>query len=441
MEKKRALIWFNNDLRVFDNEALSKAHALSTEVYPVYILDPGKFGTTVLGLPKTGTFRAHFLLETLQSLKEKLQKLGSDLIIRRGLPEEQLPLLAKDLGVQVVYGSKEITQEEVDVEERLETNLLKIGVRMQLYWQSTLFHIEDIPWPIGRLPNTFTDFRKEAEKMVTVRPMAETPKKLNPVSNFDVGHVPTLSELGPKTMCMDRRAALAFKGGERTGLQRVKEYIWKKDKLKTYKDTRNGLIGPDYSSKFSPWLANGALSPKYIYYEVKNYESERVKNQSTYWLVFELLWRDYFKFVAKRYGTDIFKSGGIKGRKADHTENREAFERWKEGTTGIPFVDANMMELKLTGFMSNRGRQNVASYLVNDLHLNWTWGAAYFESILIDYDVCSNWLNWAYIAGVGNDPRKDRYFNIESQVRKYDPKGEYQQRWLGSRFQEADLPK
>jgi deoxyribodipyrimidine photo-lyase len=106
------------------------------------------------------------------------------------------------------------------------------------------------------------------------------------------------------------------------------------------------------------------------------------------------------------------------------------FDKWVKGETGVPFIDANMRELQQTGFMSNRGRQNVASFLTKDLGIDWTWGAAYFESQLIDYDVCSNWGNWNYLAGVGNDPREDRYFNIGRQADMYDKQGEYVKLWL-----------
>lgn len=109
--------------------------------------------------------------------------------------------------------------------------------------------------------------------------------------------------------------------------------------------------------------------------------------------------------------------------------SRAIFEQWASGQTGKPFVDANMHELNATGFMSNRGRQNVASYLVHDLGLDWRLGAAYFESLLIDYDVCSNWGNWNYVAGVGNDPRENRYFNIERQASMYDPQGKFVKVW------------
>ena len=106
------------------------------------------------------------------------------------------------------------------------------------------------------------------------------------------------------------------------------------------------------------------------------------------------------------------------------------FELWAQGKTGIPFIDANMIELQSSGFMSNRGRQNVASFLVKDLFVNWQMGAEYFESVLIDYDPCSNWGNWNYVAGVGSDPRENRYFNILRQAKMYDVKGDYVKHWI-----------
>lgn len=169
----------------------------------------------------------------------------------------------------------------------------------------------------------------------------------------------------------------------------------------------------------------GCISPRLIYEEVKRYEKERKKNDSTYWLIFELIWRDYFRFIAKKHGDKIFNIRGIKNQEDSWSRDKSQFEAWTEGMTGVPFVDANMRELNATGFMSNRGRQIVASFLVNDLGIDWTWGASYFESQLIDYDVCSNWGNWMYVGGVGNDPRENRYFNVLRQAKNYDRNGDY----------------
>jgi deoxyribodipyrimidine photo-lyase len=131
----------------------------------------------------------------------------------------------------------------------------------------------------------------------------------------------------------------------------------------------------------------------------------------------------------KKHKAKFFLKGGIQARAPKTHEDAKALDRWINGKTGVDFVDANMNELRLTGFMSNRGRQNVASYLCNDLQLDWRYGAAYFEQELIDYDVASNWGNWAYLAGVGNDPRGNRYFDIPKQARQYDSDGEYRRLW------------
>jgi deoxyribodipyrimidine photo-lyase len=147
-------------------------------------------------------------------------------------------------------------------------------------------------------------------------------------------------------------------------------------------------------------------------------------------LIFELLWRDFFQFQLRKYGSLFFQKNGINGKSIAYRNHEDTFWNWANGTTGDDLVDANMIELKTTGWMSNRGRQNVASYLVHDLNINWRWGAAWMESQLIDYDPASNWGNWIYIAGVGNDPRPLRKFNTKGQAERYDPEGNYRNKWL-----------
>ena len=166
-----------------------------------------------------------------------------------------------------------------------------------------------------------------------------------------------------------------------------------------------------------------------MYWEVKKFEKEITKNQDTYWLIFELIWRDYFKFISLKHGNKIFKIGGILEKDLDWNKDEKARENWINGETKEAFVNANMKEIAATGFMSNRGRQNVASYWAKELKQDWRVGAAYFESLLIDYDVHSNWGNWMYNSGVGNDPR-DRKFNIKRQAERYDPDQKFQNLWL-----------
>lgn len=433
MSKPKAiLVWFKNDLRLTDNETWFRALQDGEIVIPVFVFDLRQFKAHLLGFPKAGSFRTRFLIESVAALKKNLIEQGSDLVVRIGNPEVVIDELALRHQITSVYTAQEVTHEEVCMVDVAEKALRKRNVPLKQFWTSTLIHYDDIPWPIQRLPDMFTQFRKEVEAESTVRALFPKPIVKDLPIIKDEGSIPTLMDLGLPTSIKDERSVIDYHGGEEEASRRLTEYIWKKDLLRHYKETRNGLLGSDYSSKLSLALAHGCISPKSVYDEVKKYESERVKNDSTYWLIFELLWRDYFRFVAKKYGFRIFHESGI-WNKPTHWKNEiETFEKWRRGETGVRFIDANMKELFHTGFMSNRGRQNVASYLSKDLGINWTWGAAWFESQLIDYDPSSNWLNWAYVAGVGNDPRDDRYFNIQSQVRKYDPLGAYSSLWTGS---------
>jgi deoxyribodipyrimidine photo-lyase len=147
-------------------------------------------------------------------------------------------------------------------------------------------------------------------------------------------------------------------------------------------------------------------------------------------LRFELLWREFFHWYSRVSDWTLFRKSGPEARKVAGDQCDKRFQRWVAGATGCDIVDAAMRELQTTGWMSNRARQLVASQLIYEMNLDWRLGAAYFESQLVDYDVASNWGNWAYIAGVGPDPRGGRVFNLDEQARRYDPQGVYRQRWL-----------
>ncbi|MFM1803063.1 MAG: hypothetical protein RJA81_2415, partial [Planctomycetota bacterium] len=284
---------------------------------------------------------------------------------------------------------------------------------------------------IANLPSVFTQFRVACEKQSRIKPPLKSPGHLPPMPGpIETGDLPTLSEFSLSAEERDARSVLNFQGGESAALERLNHYFWHSNRLAIYKKTRNGLLGADYSSKFAPWLALGCISPRWIAAEVARYEREREQNDSTYWLVFELIWRDYFRFLALQAGNRIFHLTGPRGIRKNWRHDEMQLEAWIEGRTGIPFVDANMRELLQTGFMSNRGRQNVASFLAKNLGIDWRAGAEWFESQLLDYDVCSNWGNWTYVAGVGNDPRQDRYFNVVKQARDYDPQAIYVKTWL-----------
>ncbi|WP_396148592.1 DASH family cryptochrome [Flavobacterium sp.] len=427
---KNAIVWFKTDLRIEDNETLVKAIAQSEKVIPVYCFDESHFETTVYGFKKTGSFRAQFLLESLEDLDAKLRTLGSGLKVVMGKPEIEIPKLVHEYKAQKVFAKREVAFEERQTEKKVQDELFKLRCELEKVSTSTLYRAEDLPFSIKDIPDVFTNFRKKTEKDSEIRKAFEAPTKMNSPEISPL-ELPTLETLGLDKAIIDSRAVLQFKGGETEAKHRLQHYFYDTKCLSTYKETRNGMVGADYSSKFSPWLALGCISPRYIYAEIKKYEKQFGANDSTYWLVFELLWRDFFRFMFKKYQTKFFLYEGIKTEKVNSKSlNEKLLNQWINGETPSDFINANMLELQKTGFMSNRGRQNVASYFCNELNMDWRIGAAYFEQQLIDYDVCSNWGNWAYLAGVGNDPRGHRYFNIEKQAADYDKNKSFRKLWL-----------
>jgi deoxyribodipyrimidine photo-lyase len=433
MKQKRAILWFRNDLRLQDNEALYEALRSADEVIPIYIFDERTFnGKTKFGFPKIGKFRAQFIIESIENLRENLRALGSELYVRVGKPEDILFDICRDAKTSWIFCNRERTDEELKIQDALEEKLWSIGQEVRFSRGKMLYYTADLPFPVTQTPDIFTNFRKEVERIIPIREPFSKPDSIPPTTyKLHAGNIPTLANFGHEVFERDARSAVPFKGGETEGLKRLQYYLWDSHLIKTYEETRNGLIGSDFSSKLSVFLAHGCLSPKIVYQELKKYEAAHGSNNSTYWLYFELLWRDFFRLMGKKYGNKIFQEGGLIGKPNNKWKiDDRLFKIWADGETGIPFIDANMRELKLTGFMSNRGRQNVASFLIKDLNINWLMGAEWFESLLIDYDPCSNYANWLYIAGVGNDPRENRYFNIINQAQRYDPNGDYVKRWI-----------
>ena len=423
------LIWFENNLRVKDNEALFKACENHEKLIAIYCFDPRKFEETTYGFPKTGKFRAQFLIESVNQLQQNLADLNISLLTFHKKPEEIIPEIVEDHQIEAIYFQEEWTSEEKQIIDALKNKLQNIDFRS--FYTQFLFHPEDIPYDdFSKIPKVYTEFRKKCEKYVDVRDEIEIPQQ-KPESNLlkNTSKIPNLEDLGLESFQQDPRTGFPFKGGEDEAWKRIKHYFWKTKNLAEYKQTRNGLLGKDYSSKLSAWLANGSISAVSIYHEIKKFEQEIIKNQDTYWLIFELIWRDFFKYISLKHGNSIFFLSGILNKELDWNFSKEKLQSWIDGETKEDFVNANMKEIAVTGFMSNRGRQNVNSFWAKELKQDWRAGAAYFESVLIDYDVHSNWGNWMYNSGVGNDPR-DRKFNIKKQAERYDPNNEYIDTWL-----------
>ncbi|KAA1260775.1 Cryptochrome DASH [Rubripirellula obstinata] len=437
-----SIVWFRNDLRLHDHRALTAAIDRSNAVACIYIVDPRFFTKTSFGFDRIGPHRLKFLRESLLDLGKSLADAGSTLIVLQGKAEDVLAEAAKAIGASHVYAHREYASEETAIEDQVQRSLADVGASLELSSANTLYELDDLPFEIEDLPELFTKFRRKVEASSLIRPPLATPQTIpsldpNTLAKLDSVSIDQAACLQGEEVVHDERAVMPFKGGESEGLRRVNDYFWTDDCLKEYKETRNGMLGANYSSKFSPWLALGCLSPRQIHHEVCRYEEQRIKNDSTYWMIFELLWRDYFAWVTLKHGRRLFQVEGLRGQRIPWKQDSKILDRWREGTTGFPLIDANMRELAATGFMSNRGRQNVASFLTKNLGIDWRMGAQWFESMLIDYDPCSNYGNWNYVAGVGNDARQFRWFNTLKQSANYDPDGAYVRHWLPEL---ADVP-
>lgn len=247
-------------------------------------------------------------------------------------------------------------------------------------------------------------------------------------------------------------------GGETRALHRL-DAIIRNGTVFNYKSSRNGLIGTDFSTKLSAYLAVGCLTARQVHAALVQYEDGKDdsyaesqgygegENEGSKGIRFELLWRDYMRLCTKKFSYRLFRRSGFRDdnnlkwkspKKEDATEVQaspsdvnKTLERLWAGTTGMGLIDASQRELIHTGYTSNRARQNVASFLAKHLNIDWRYGAEYYEMLLVDYDVSSNWSNWQYVSGVGNDPRGEaRIFNPVKQAFDYDKEGEYVKMWV-----------
>jgi len=412
------IYWFRNDLRLTDNSALLEACLHADHLLPVYIHLPQAQAIHVLGFPREDRHRQAFLRESLDDLRMQLRALGSDLVEYYGEPVDVLAQLTQVAHADAVYCECIEAPEEIHQSQMIQEK----GILLKEFWQSSMLTLESLPFAVQDMPDMFTQFRKEVERAdLKFATPVTAPSSVPPLP---VCSVALNLEVNGQAIASVHN----FLGGERNASAHLKQYLARR-LPDSYKETRNQLIGKDYSSKFSPWLALGCISARTIAAELADYEQCHGANDGTYWLWFEFLWRDYFRFLHFKYGGRLYQAKGLSETTPVQSSTQQ-FECWQTGRTGELLVDAGMRELLKTGYLSNRMRQIVASYWIYDLQGDWRLGAAWFESQLLDYDVYSNQGNWLYLAGRGTDPRGGRRFNIAKQTQDHDPRGEYQRLWL-----------
>ncbi|HSG60236.1 MAG TPA: DASH family cryptochrome [Pseudomonadales bacterium] len=415
-----ALYWLTNDLRLDDNPALLRA-ASSDRLIIAYCLDTRELHPHRYHLAQLGNGRRQFLYEGLRDVESSLRDLNQSLTFCYGKTTEELARLIHQHDVGRLVCARQFGSDERQVLKQLSKRFPDLAI--EEIDNTTLFSHQTLPYAVGDLPNSFTPFRKVAEREAIAHPLP-APETL-PLSPCNHDNQLAWSMLKPTTSLK----APMFIGGAKAAQQHLEAYF-SGTLPQHYKEVRNALDGFDNSSKFSAWLNQGSLSSRRLYHRIRQYERDVVSNDSTYWLFFELLWREYFQWLAHQLGNHIFRYGGVRQpQRNPGCFYPERYRRWCAGNTPYPLVNACMKQLLQTGYMSNRGRQIVASCLINELGMDWRYGAAWFEHHLLDFNIGSNWGNWQYIAGVGADPRGGRHFNISKQAATYDPEGVFVNQW------------
>lgn len=418
---KTGLYIFSNDLRVENNAALLQAATVCKELVCVFIAEPIWFKPGRYGTKPLGDHRWRFLYESLLDLESALEQRSQQLHVVFDHFSDAVSTLITQYDVDSVFRS-----EHAGYYENKQWALLKNRYPLIAFQETathTIFSRDTLPCTLSELPLTFSKFRRLVEPLPlefdSTEPMhLPPPPSEKPITNLAAPAVALTADQA------------TFRGGSKEAKKHLKHYF-AGHFASNYKTVRNELEGWSNSTKFSPWLANGSLSVHEILTELTHYESSFGANESTLWIRFELFWREYFQWLSHAFGSHMFKQEGIKNTKVLSSYYPERFQRWCAGNTPYPLVNACMKQLNATGYMSNRGRQIVASCFVNELDLDWRYGAAYFEQQLVDYDVAANWGNWQYLAGVGVDPRGKRHFDLEKQAAIYDPKSEFTLAWQG----------
>lgn len=448
----RIVYWLRYDLRVHDNPIwftlMSTLRDVPMQLNPVFF-----FIDHVHGLPRCSPRRAHYLMQSLTSLRNNgMPLLHVHHIHDTGTPSElHMSHFIAHCQCDVVLCHQYVCTEEISCEISL-SSLLPSTCTLVSVADNAHTCVDASRVDVKNLPLSYSKFRYQiVPKLLPFPEPLPAPEMGNDCTRHVTGllredqvcapSMERLIEICPpvKSLQEDVKSAVhGLRGGEQAGLARLRSYVQGGGKGCSYHATRNGMLGVDYSTKWSMYLCNGSLSARLCWWHVHTMLSGEQHTRAREALLLELLWRDYFQLLYQRVGNAFFAWKGLRGQKPQppvtttrYSNNDKLFTQWCNGETGNEFVDANMKELLCTGFMSNRGRQNVASYLIFDLHLDWRRGAQYFEHHLLDYDPWSNYGNWKYIAGTGTDVR-DTSFDVQQQRLRYDPNGTYIKTWLGN---------
>lgn len=406
------IVWFRNDLRVHDLPMLAAGVADANRIVPVFILDDD-----LLHGEGTSANRNRFLLESLEDLRLSLRRRGGELFIRHGKPSEALVKLAKETGAAKVYCTADYTPFARERDAAVDTELAKNNLTLVTFsGRLALDHPEKVtsngqPWKV------FTPFWKRwqvAERRLPVK----APRRITVPENIEAGELPELAKIAKD----QDLSVYAPKGGERAGRQRLQHFL--RYGLQDYHKDHNDL-GADATSRLSPYLRFGCLSAREIEAVLPPGDGSAAFHR-------QLAWRDFYHYILWHFPHNLKHELQERFRGMAWNNDNELLKAWKEGRTGYPIVDAAMRQLKREGWMHNRARLIVGSFLTKDLGLDWRHGEAHFLRWLCDGDSATNNGNWQWIASVGADPAPvfRRLYNPTAQAKTYDPDGVYIRRYV-----------
>lgn len=428
------IVWLRQDMRLADNPAWHEAAASKEPVVALHILPRGWLDPGISGLDRLGGAKAGFLHQCLTDLQEQLASLSVPLVSILADPVDVIEQLSAGGNFKLITSAAQAPEEQHWL-----ACARACDIELQIIESQCLFSPSQA-LPAGKgLPPTFSRFRRYVEGSKGPEP---SPPVDFPAASLNGGTLLQVLTNFPDAMaCLQSRisgnpnASARQAGGETAAREHLASYLSDIDAVRDYKTTRNRLVGEAFSSRLSGYLSTGALSARTIWHALLEWESEHGNSDGSYWLRFELLWREYFHWSLRQHGSRLFAYSGLaESHPQQHpplsSRQREYWSRWCNADTGLPCIDAPLRELMQTGWTSNRARQLLASFLVYEMQLDWRWGAEFFQHYLIDDDVASNWGNWAYIAGVGHDARGGRQFRIVEQTFRHDPDAIHIRTWL-----------
>lgn len=410
------IVWFRRDLRVHDHPALHAAASDGGPVVAVFVVDP-----SLVDGPAASGPRATFLAASLADLDAALRDRGSRLLVRHGDPASVLPALAREVDAAVVRWTADAAPYGRRRDERVRKALEAVGVPAVADPGQYVVEPTAVATQAGTPYTVFGPFRRRWEDAGRRR-IHDAPRRIAGPPRIGGEGLPSAADLGRTTQRRDVPQPIAD-GGETAGLAAARR--WLDGPIADYADRHDRLSGG--TSELSPHLRWGTISARWL-----EARARVLSGEGPAAFVRQLAWRDFFAHVYRHHPEDRHREHQARYRDLSWEDDPEGLAAWREGRTGFPLVDAGMRQLAATGWIHNRARMVVGSFLTKDLHVDWRHGERHFLDLLLDGEPVQNDGNWQWIASVGVDPKPyfQRLFNPTRQQQRFDPDGDYVRRWV-----------